>query len=82
MSAREDIQHGDLEWTDSLVPIFATAENPIVRIKHGAVVPGETEQIQERWGDIIGLKHQFLGNDVRYDIISCGKCIAELLLKQ
>ena len=77
-----NIYDGDLAWTDSSAPIFATAENPIVRIKHGAVVPGETEQIQERWGDIIWLKHQFLGSDVRYDIISCGKCFAELLLKQ
>ena len=77
-----NLHNGDFAWSDASAPVFLTAETPIVRIRHGCVVPGETEQIQQRLGDIIYLKHQFLGENVKYDIVSCKRCFAELLLLQ
>lgn len=71
---------GDFAWTDSSAPVFATAETPIVRIQHGAVVQGETEQIQERWGEIMWLHYRFVGEKVNYNIVKCKRCFAELLL--
>ena len=59
----------DSEWSERQ-PIFATAENPIVRICNGKLDEGETQQIAQRW-KVIKFKHQYLGDKVNYDLIAC-----------
>ena len=43
-----NLANGDFAWSDRSAPVFLTAETPIVRIRHGCIVPGETDQIRER----------------------------------
>ena len=79
--ARPSNHHAnDYEWDDTKAPILATAEFPISRIKNGRIDQGETQQMAERWGEILYLKHQYLGPNVNYNLIPCARCFAELVL--
>jgi len=70
----------DLEWS-AKQPVFATAEKPIVRVVGGEYIPGETEQMNERW-EFLTFTHQFLKekNNINYNITPCGACFAKLIL--
>ena len=68
----------DYEWSERQ-PIFATADKEIIRIRNGTIDDGETQQMAQRWV-LIKFKHQYLGEDVNYDVISCKSCFAKLLL--
>lgn len=68
----------DFEWSKRQ-PVFATAEHRIVRIVNNELKQGETNQMDQRWR-FLNFKHQFLDQEVNYDIIPCGKCFAELIL--
>ena len=68
----------DYEWVEKQ-PIFATCENPIVRIKNGSLDEGETQQMAQRWV-VLKFRHQYL-EDANHDITPCGRCFAELLLE-
>ena len=63
----------DFEWSERQ-PIFATAENPIVRIRDGQLDEGETKQMAQRL-KVIKFKHQYLGDKVNYDLIVCSSCL-------
>ena len=68
----------DYKWTEKQ-PIFATSDRPIVRIRNRSIDVGETQQMAERWV-VINFKHQYLGENVNYDLIPCGLCFVKLVL--
>lgn len=69
----------DYEWKDRKAPIFATAEYPISRVVAGRVIAGETQQMNQRWV-FVKFHHQYLGEDVNYDLEACPRCFAEFVL--
>ena len=66
------------EWFERQ-PIFATGENPIVRICDGKLDEGETQQMAQHW-KIMKFKHQYLGDKVNDDLIAFSSCFAKLFL--
>ena len=69
----------DMEWKKRQ-PIFATSEKPIVRVINGKLDTGETAQMEQRW-NLLTFRHQYLRDDVNYDLEPCPRCFAELILK-
>ena len=60
-------------------PIFATKENPVVRICDDKLKEWETQQMAQRC-KIIKFKHQYLSDKANYDLIACNSCLAKLIL--
>ena len=68
----------DFEWSEQQA-IFTTTENRIARIRDGKLDEGETQEMSKRW-KIIKFEHQYLGDKVNYDLISCSSFFAKLIL--
>ena len=68
----------DVVW-DNDAPIFATSDREIVRVIGNKYDEGESEQMRKRWMRR-DLAYKLRKGEVDYNIISCGRCFAELLL--
>ena len=68
----------DIEWVNKQ-PIFATSDNKIVRVLNNKVDKEETSQMDERW-KYINFTHQFDKSTIKYDLVHCPRCFAELVL--
>ena len=68
----------DIEWTQRQ-PIFATSDKRITRIKGGVVDDGETQPMAKRW-KVLEFTKQYSDDEVKFDILPCGRCFAELIL--
>ena len=68
----------DTVWRE-LTPIFATAQQPILRVVGGVVNRSQTKMMDMRW-KFYHFTHEFKPENV-VRVPNCGKCFAELVLE-